>query len=109
MYENIIKKTDLIKIQVAKKIILYGAGYFSRKIIEVLKYYKGSDYKCDIVVTKKNNDCTIEGFNIFELDNVTADFFNESLVIAAVSKKYRREIEDNLKEYELSDIIWLMD
>lgn len=60
-------------------------------------------------MTKKNNDCTIEGFNIFELDNVTADFFNESLVIAAVSKKYRREIEDNLKEYELSDIIWLMD
>lgn len=109
LYENIIKKTDLIKIQVAKKIILYGAGYFSRKIIEVLKYYKGSDYKCDIVVTKKNNDCTIEGFTIFELDNVTADFFNESLVIAAVSKKYRREIEDNLKEYELSDIIWLMD
>ncbi len=96
--------TQIERIQKAKKVILYGAGYIATLVAEVLEYLSVNDYS--VAVTKiEDSKEFFRGRRIYSI----REFVNTdgTLVLVAMSKKNQVSVMGMLEAVSLKDIIWI--
>ena len=88
-----------------KNIIIYGTGYASRELLFML-----NDYQIEIIgfaVTDKNfNNKNIYGHHIYNIHELV-DFSDNSLVLIAANKRYKKEIIEKLNQCGFKNYISL--
>lgn len=93
------------RIQKKEFVIIYGAGYASKEIIELLQQY---DIEIlGFAVTKRNAaQKSMYGHHIYEIQELV--FYHErAIVLVTANKKYNQEIRDTLIGYQFFDSIFL--
>lgn len=84
-----------------KKVLLYGAGKYGKKLLERMKYW---DLEPDgFVVSKKNSADLFEGKPIFEIDEIKED--KEVGIIISVNYEIQEEIIIELKKINFENYI----
>ena len=93
------------KIGEAKKIVVYGAGYYAEKVTDILEVYNKQDYT--VVISGEPNGEYLKGHIVYNVNNAyKKGMLKDALVIVAISHKYKTEIEDILRESNISETIW---
>ena len=88
-----------------KYVIIYGAGYATKEIVELLQ-----EHNVEIVgfaVTKRSSEQTcVYGHHIYEIQELSEYKYTACVLIAA-NKKYNKEIQETLDRYDFQDYIFL--
>lgn len=89
----------------AKRILLYGAGYLTYDVLQVISRMQADIM--GIAVTKlENNPKSLFGHHVYEIAELQ-EYSEETLVIVAANKKYNPIIEQTLEYYGFHDYIFL--
>lgn len=95
----------LDRIHKKKFVIIYGAGYASKEIIELLQQH--SIEIVGFAVTKrKNEQKCVYGHHLYEIQEL-ASYHEEAIVLVAANRIYNQEIEKTLLQYGFEDYIFL--
>lgn len=95
---------QLSRLEQAKVIILYGAGYMATEVSKVLDYYSIIDYK--VAVTKKES--TAAAFRGRQV-NCISEFagIEGAVVVVAMAEKNKKDIMPVLEANGLGDVVWI--
>lgn len=105
LYIDHITPLEEQKIGEAKKIVVYGAGYYAEKVTDILEVYNKQDYT--VVISGEPNGEYLKGHIVYNVNNAyKKGMLKDALVIVAISHKYKTEIEDILRESNISETIW---
>ncbi|MBC5742662.1 glycosyltransferase [Lachnospiraceae bacterium MD308] len=89
----------------AKRILLYGAGYLTYDVLQVISRMQADIM--GIAVTKlENNPKSLFGHHVYEIAELQ-EYSEETLVIVAANKKYNPVIEQTLERHGFRDYIFL--
>lgn len=91
------------EIQQAKKVIVYGAGFIGKQVMQqFLEQNDKPEFICFAVTKKKEveNICGIPVYNIEEIK----EYNNDAIVLVGVSDKYSGEVVSVLKKYGFHNI-----
>lgn len=95
----------LLRILNKETVIIYGAGYAAREVIELLQLYN-----IEIIgfaVTKRSKGQKgIFGHHIYEIEELLP-YKNQSIVLVTANKKYNDEIQATLEKNGFRDYIFL--
>lgn len=95
----------LARIRQRKHVIIYGAGYASKEIIELLQQHE-IEIAGFAVTKRKENKQSIYGHHIYEIGELE-QYHEEAVVLIAANKIYDREIREALEKYGFRDCISL--
>ncbi len=95
----------LNKIRGKKTVIIYGAGYASKEVIEELQQ-NGIEIIGFAVTKRKKGQTALYGHHIYEIEELQL-YCNEAIVLVAANRKYNNEIQIILEGYGFSDYIFL--
>lgn len=95
----------LSRIRGRKNIIIYGAGYASKDVLDVVQ--QNQMEMLGFAVTKRKGGKTnLFGHHIYEIREL-ACYKSTALVLVAANRKYNQEILDILQQYGFEDYIFL--
>ncbi|MDE6845117.1 MAG: glycosyltransferase [Lachnospiraceae bacterium] len=95
----------LTRIRQKSHVIIYGAGYVSKEIIELLQKY-GIEI-AGFAVTKRNEaQRSMYGHHIYEIQELKA-YKDDAIVLIAANKIYNQEIEGILEKHGFRDYVCL--
>lgn len=104
-YGIVFQKETILRVQKKKTVIIYGAGYASREIVDLLQ-----QYAVEIIgfaVTKRDREQTcMYGHHVYEIRELVSHN-KHSIVLVAANKKYNHEIGKILENYGFYDYIFL--
>ena len=104
-YEININRDRLEQIHNKKYVIIYGAGFASKDVIQFLQRHEIEIL--GFAITKRNDGKTaLYGHHIYEISELES-YASDSIVLVAANKKYNREIEDILDKYGFRSRIFL--
>lgn len=95
----------LNRIQKKKTVIIYGAGYASKEVIEQLQKH-GIEMMGFAVTKRKEGQTALYGHHIYEIAELQP-YCNEAIVLVAANRKYNSEIQHVLEDYGFGDYILL--
>lgn len=95
----------LSRIQKKNYVVIYGAGYASKEIIEKLHLY-GIRIVGFAVTQRKKEQTAVYGHYVYEIGELVS-YRKSAVVLVAANKKYNREIRDTLENYGFEDYIFL--
>ena len=105
LYEDRITEAEKNSILSASNLIIYGAGYYAEKVTDILEVYNKQDYT--VVISGEPNGEYLKGHRVYNVRNAyKIGMLKDALVIVAISHKYKTEIEDILRESNISETIW---
>lgn len=93
------------KIKEKKHVIIYGAGYATRDMVEQLNKHEIEIIGFAITVRKGNKSCLF-GHHIYEIHELK-EYANTAIVLVSANKKYNEEIGDILEKQGFSEYIFL--
>ena len=108
VYNILVSQRTQDKIRKGTKVIIYGAGYAIKDVIEYLNKLCGE--VISIAVTRKiGNPKALYGHRVVEIDQLI-EYNQEAIVLVAANKKYHDEIQNTLVQlgfmyYEFLDIV----
>ena len=88
-------EVELLQIRQAESIMIYGAGYATSNIVDLLNRYR-VEIKGFIVSSLEGNPKSVYGHHVYSIDQIE-DFDRNMLIIVAANKRYHKDIEDALK------------
>ena len=80
-----------------KKIIIYGAGVYGRRVLESLRR-KNVDVSFFVVTHKQNNISYVDGIPVYSLSDLNIDSIIEYNIIVATNELYFDEIKNSIKK-----------
>lgn len=105
LYGIKLSEETVLRIRKKEAVIIYGAGYASKEVIELLQQYGVETV--GFAVTKRNdNQTSLYGHHVYEIQELTK-YNNAAIVLVASNKKYNQEIAYTLKQYGFWDYIFL--
>jgi len=104
-YELNIDANMLERIRNKRHVIIYGAGYASKDMVQFL--HENEIEMLGFAVTKrKNGEKTLFGHHIYEINELRS-YADDSIVLVAANKKYKKEIRVTLDTLGFKDCIYL--
>lgn len=102
-----IEFTDDILARIRKKefVIIYGAGYASKEVIELLQQHE-IEILGFAVTKRKTGQKSLFGHHIYEIQELVS-YTESAIVLVTANKKYNHEISDVLSDYQFNDCIFL--
>lgn len=102
-----IEFTDDILARIRKKqlVIIYGAGYASKEVIELLQQHEVEILGFAVTKRKAGQKCLF-GHHIYEIKELVS-YSDRAIVLVAANKKYNHEISEILRSYQFDDCIFL--
>ena len=95
-YKMCLSKEMISRIKEKKYVIIYGAGYASKDIIELVQ--QNAIEILGFAVTKRNKDKTcLFGHHIYEIQELR-QYKEEAIFLVAPNKKYNQEIKEILRD-----------
>lgn len=91
------------RIQQKSHVIIYGAGYASKEIIELLQQY-GIEIVGFAVTKRKEGQMNMYGHHIYEIQELK-EYKDDAIVLIAANKVYNQEIQGTLEKYGFRDYI----
>ena len=96
---------ELELIKKASKIVIYGAGYASCDVIELLNKYQ-IEILGFVVSCGEKAPCSLYGHHVFEIVQLET-YCKEILVVVAANKKHHVQIKENLERYGFENVLYL--
>ncbi len=93
------------EIEKGSSVIIYGAGYASQEILELLHQY-GIEIIGFAVTKRKAGQMSMYGHHIYEIQELTS-YKNKAVVLVASNKIYNQEIQSTLDLYGFCNYIFL--
>lgn len=104
-YISDLSEQELTTIKNASHVIIYGAGYASKNVIELLNKYQIKILGFAVSDGEKNPK-TLYGHPVFAIEHLKA--YNKiSLVVIASNKRHHAQIKKNLEKYGFENILCL--
>lgn len=104
--KQVLPKEPQIKLETAKKIIIYGAGKIgSTLMLPYLEKEDEYDLLCFAVSNKEENSKTVFGLPVFEIEELL-EYRKDAVVLMGVSHQYQKEVENVLNKYGFNNIIY---
>lgn len=88
----------------SKEVIVYGAGKTAKEVMHLLEKFGIYEYK--VAVTNKGENLTLEKHELYEIAELVK-YRKDSVVIIAVTSKYKYEMEQNLKRLGYENYLYL--
>lgn len=95
----------LTKIRQKKHVIIYGAGYASKEILELLQKY-GIEIVGFAVTKRKEAQMSMYGHHIYEIQELK-EYKDDAIVLIAANKIYNQEIQSILEKHGFCDYVCL--
>lgn len=95
----------LTRIRQKSHVIIYGAGYASKEIIELLQKY-GIEIVGFAVTKRKEAQMSMYGHHIYEIQELK-EYKDDAIVLIAANKIYNQEIQGILEKHGFYDYICL--
>lgn len=95
----------LSQIQKKETVIIYGAGYATKEVLDRLQQYEIEIIGFAVTRRKKDQKC-IFGHHIYEIEELL-QYNSKSIVLVAANKKFNDEIQNTLDKYGFNDYIFL--
>lgn len=95
----------LSEIRKKEYVIVYGAGYASKEMIELLHLY-GIEIVGFAVTERKGGQTALYGHHVYEIKELVS-YRENAVVLIAANRKYNREIQGVLEAYGFGDYIFL--
>lgn len=96
---------ELQAMQHAEKIMLYGTGYATGDVINLINNY-GIEIAGFVVSDKSKSPKALYGHRVYEITELDA-FNKDILIVVTANKRHQREIKEILEELEFVNIIML--
>lgn len=103
MYRIDLTEDMIKKIKKKEYVIIYGAGYASKDMIELMQQNE-IEILGFAVTKRKNNKVSLFGHHIYEIEELE-QYKSRTIVLIAANKKYNQEIQEILKQYGFEDYI----
>lgn len=102
-----IKFDEEILSEIKKKeyVIIYGAGYASKEMIELLHQH-GIEIVGFAVTERREGQNAVYGHHVYEIKELLL-YRKKAVVLIAANRKYNREIQEVLERYGFEDYIFL--
>ena len=102
-----IKLDERVLSKIRKKpfLIIYGAGYASKEVIELLQIHE-IEILGFAVTKRKKGQMSLYGHHIFEIQELVK-YNDKSLVLVAANKIYNEDIKNTLEKYGFRDYFFL--
>lgn len=102
-----IKFDEEILSEIRKKeyVIIYGAGYASKEMIELLHQH-GIEIVGFAVTERREGQNAVYGHHVYEIKELLL-YRKKAVVLIAANRKYNREIQEVLERYGFEDYIFL--
>lgn len=102
-----IKLDDKMLSEIQKKeyVILYGAGYAAKEVIDLLHRH-GIGIVGFAVTERKSGQAAVYGHHVYEIKDLLS-YRKKAIVLVTANRKYNREIRDILEAYGFEDFIFL--
>lgn len=104
VYKIDLSKDMIAEIRKKKYVIIYGAGYASRDVIEFMQ--QNEIEILGFAVTKKKDKTCLFGHHIYEIQELSR-YKEEAIILVAANKKYNEEIQEILEKNRFNDYIFL--
>lgn len=104
-YISRLSEQDLSIIREASRVIVYGAGYASKDVVELLNKYQ-IEIMGFAVSDLAKNPRSLFGHHVFELSQLIM-YSKEALVVVAANRRHHNQIGENLKKNGFNKIIYL--
>lgn len=103
---GIVFNKDILQ-QIRKKafVIIYGAGYASEEIIELLHKHEIEILGFAVTKRREGQKC-IYGHHVYEIQELV-QYKDNAIILVASNKIYNQEIQNILNTYEFQDYIFL--
>lgn len=95
----------LSEIQKKEYVILYGAGYAAKEVIDLLHRY-GIGIVGFAVTERRSGQAAVYGHHVYEIRELLS-YRKKAVVLVTANRKYNREIRDVLEAYGFEDFIFL--
>lgn len=87
-------------------LVIYGCGLSGRKLNNIIRNYFSVNVDMFLVSDKSDMPDIVDGIPVYSFNDKFEDIGN-SVIIIAVSEKYRVEIENNLKKFNIRNYVLL--
>lgn len=95
----------LLRIRKKQKVIIYGAGYATKEMLELMQKYE-IEIMGFAVTKRKKETMSVFGHHIYEIEELLP-YKNAAIILVAANKKFNHEIKNTLDKYGFSDYIFL--
>ncbi len=95
----------LLRVQKKDIVFVYGAGFASKEIIELLQQH-GIEIAGFTVTERKAGQTAVYGHHVYEIKELIP-YNKRAVVLIAANRKYNNEIQAALEEYGFDDYIFL--
>ena len=104
-YISEFRNQELELIEKASKIVIYGAGYASCDVIELLNKHQIEIFGF-VVSSGEKAPCSLYGHHVFIIEQLK-QYCKELLVVVATNKKHHAQIRENLERYGFEKVLYL--
>lgn len=104
-YKIDLSKDMIAEIRKKKYVLIYGAGYASKDVIESMQQNEIEILGFAVTKRKKDKTCLF-GHHIYEIQELS-QYKEEAIVLVAANKKYNMEIQEILDKNKFKDYIFL--
>lgn len=104
-YKIDLSKDMIAEIKKKKYVIIYGAGYASKDVIEFMQQNEIEILGFAVTKRKKDKTCLF-GHHIYEIQELSR-YKDEAIVLVAANKKYNMEIQEILEKEKFTTYVFL--
>lgn len=104
-YKIDLSKDVLSKIKEKEYVIIYGAGYASKDVLELMQINQ-IEILGFAVTNRRKDKVNLFGHHIYEISELV-QYRNKAIVLIAANKRYNQEILETLKQYEFGEYVFL--